>query len=92
MKKTVSQVVMIIGALVAIIGIIIDSSATGTSLFISGVDLTMVGVIVAIAFVFSKKDGLVYIGYLIMAIVGACAINRISVVSMYEDIYGDICY
>lgn len=91
MKKTVSQVVMIIGALVAIIGILIDCINYGAMEFGFG-DLTTVAAVVAVAFVFSKKDSLVYIGFLIAAILGAYSIPQISYSIPMPDGYGDVYY
>jgi hypothetical protein len=89
MKKTVSQVVMIIGALVAIIGILIDCFNYGAMEFGFG-DLTTVAAVVAVAFVFSKKDSLVYVGFLIAAILGAYSIPQISSSIPMPDGYGDV--
>lgn len=85
MKKTVAQIILIIGALVTIIGIIVDGGFIlyAPIIALNMVDLSGVAAIVAVAFAFSKKDTLVMVAYLILAITGACALVDLITGSYY---------
>lgn len=76
MKKTVSQVALIIGVFVSIIGIIIDAFSIN---LITTIGLNSIALVFAIAFVFSKKKNLVYVGYVIAGIIGACALTMLLI-------------
>ncbi len=92
MKKTVSQILMIIGAFVAIIGIIIDAFILEQPITAFNIiDLSTIAAIFALAFVFGKKESLVKIGYVIAAVLGACALTQILIpteIVVDEGIYG----
>ena len=78
MKKTVSQVITIIGAIVAVVGVFVDALIFGVpTVPFTILDLSAVAAIVAIAFILGKNSGLVYIGYLISLILGLSALTQI---------------
>ena len=92
MKKTLEQVILAIGALVAVIGIIVDSLIFETPITAFTImDLSTVAAVVAIAFIFGKNDLLVTIGYLIVAMIAMGALTVIITPSqtLVETIYGD---
>ncbi len=95
MKKTATQVIMVIGALIAVIGIIVDAILSGSPIIaFSIVDLSAVAAVLAIAFVFGKKELLVTIGYLLAAIIGACALTALMTPTkiVIDSYYGQTYY
>ena len=87
MKKTVSQIITIIGAIIAVVGIVIDalSNETPTVAF-SIVDLSAIVAVVAVAFIFGKDSEKSYIGYLLSLILGLSALTQIILVTEYFSI------
>jgi uncharacterized membrane protein len=78
MKKTASQIITIIGAIIAIIGIVIDAFSTGAPVVaFSIVDLSAIVAVFAIAFIFGKNKDKAYIGYLLALILGLSALTTI---------------
>lgn len=78
MKKSLSELAMIIGAVIAVIGILADAFSYGESIPVFNIiDLSSVAAILAIAFVFGKDSDKAFIGYLIAVILGASALTEI---------------
>ena len=78
MKKTACQIITIIGAIIAVIGIIIDAITYGSSITVfSIVDLSAVAAIVGVAFIFGKNKENAYLGYLITLILGVSSLTTL---------------
>jgi len=82
MKKTLSQIIAVIGMLIAIVGIFLDAMELEMPAYaFSIMDLSFAVAIASLVLIFSKKEGAVSLGYLIMVVAGVAAITRI----LYPD-------
>ncbi len=78
MKKTLSQIIAVIGMIIAVVGLLLDATDLEMPAYAFAItDFSFAAAIAALALIFSKKEGAVGIGYLIMVVAGVAAITRI---------------
>ncbi len=78
MKKTLSQILAVIGMIIAVVGILLDAVSLEMPMYAFSIaDVSFAVAITALALIFSKKEGAVSLGYLIMVAAGVSAITRI---------------
>ena len=84
MKKTLSQIITLIGTVLAVVGIVVDAITRGVpTVAFSLADLSAIAAVVAIAFIFGKNQNMVYLGYLISLILGLSALSQMMVPKSY---------
>lgn len=76
MKKKISQIIMFIGVIVAFLGMILDplviaaSNTEALALLVTTISLKSIAMVLAVAFIFTKNNVLINIGYGLGALVG----------------------
>ena len=83
MKKTLAQIIVAIGALVAVLGMVIDAFIYGVGIPAFNIAyLDWIVIVIAVSFVFSKKDTLLQVGYFMLLILGVSAFTTL----LYPDL------